>query len=652
MRANGLVIGVFALLAASPAFGQKYKASDIIAGFKPSFAGVEYDTPTAAAELDACKLDMLPNDAGWEVKDGQGKLLRRFVDTDGKVSKRDKDPRPTKHIDQWSYYRDGFEVYREIDSDDDGVLDAVRWLNQGGTRIANVRGNRLAGWTRLSPEEATKVFVTALVTRDAALLESVLVTSEELKSLGMPAAAIAQAAEGLDARSKNAADVFKLPSGWDGQTVWSRFDGWMPHAIPTDPASDVKSEVLLYENGVIFAAPSRPTAQPPAMAYLHVPELVKVGETWKFFRLPRAVDPKDPVVANLEQGSLRSLLFGPSQPAQNPDEEVLIALAQKLSDYDAKMPAGDNARALAVWNRDRVDILNIDGIKKVSSKENKDNLTKQAIHNIAEAYRSGFYPDAKKILESFKAQGGKIGAFAAYRLILADFDLAASEPNVKIEAVQAETLKALEAWLGEFADAEEVPEVLWQLGSAYDLDNEIDRARQFYQQLATRFADSVSGKKAAGALRRLDAAGKPFVVAGPTLDGKQARSADYAGKSVVVVFWMSIAEPDRRELADLATTLSQIKDKNVEVLTVNLDLDQKAAEDYLRANNLPWPVIFEPGGLESRLGVEFGIVATPTIYLVDPQGVVVNARIRKANELQRLLEKPLAAGKSELEINR
>lgn len=654
MRSKGLWLGVGLVLMSGTAFGQKYKASDILAGFKPTFAGVDYDTPTDAAELAACRLEDLKNGAGWEVKDGQGKLLRRFADTNGKVTKRDRDPKATTHIDQWSYFRDGFEVYREVDLDEDGGLDEVRWLNQGGIRIGTVRGNKLVAWKRLSPEEATKVYVTALVARDAAMLETVIATPEELKSLGMPDAAVQEAGTAATARAKSPAEAFRLPKGWDEKTTWSRFDGWMPHSIPTDAAPGLSQEVLLYENGVIFAASADTQGQQPALGYLHVPELVRVGDAWKFFRAPRAVDPQDPVVANLEQGSLRSLLFGPATAnvASNPDEKPLLELAKLLAEYDTRMPSSEAARDLAQWHVERMRLIDKEGIKKVTSEENRTSLYKQVTHDLAEAYRSGYFPAGANIFKNLVAMGGEVGSFADYRLILAEFDLAASEPNAKLETLHEETLKKLEGWLVKYQSADEVPEVLLQLATAYDLENDEEKARKFYGQLATQFPETESGKKAAGAIRRLDATGKPFSLTGPTLAGKPIRSTDFAGKSLVVVFWMSIAEPDRRELSDLAELASKFKEKNVEVVTVNLDLDKAAAEQYVKTNNLAWPVIHEPGGLESRLGTEYGIVATPTIILVDPQGKVVSARIRKASEIQRFLDKPLAAGNSDLEISR
>ena len=93
-------------------------------------------------------------------------------------------------MDQWSYYQDGFEVYRENDLDGDRRLDEARWLNAGGTRVAVVAKGKVASWKQISAEEASKVFVQGLVQAqangDLSLLETVMATPAELRDAGFP----------------------------------------------------------------------------------------------------------------------------------------------------------------------------------------------------------------------------------------------------------------------------------------------------------------------------------------------------------------------------------------------------------------------------------------------------------------------------------
>ena len=60
---------------------------------------------------------------GWIVRDGNGRILRSFVDTNG-----------DNVVDLWCYYQGGIEVYRDIDRNFNGKPDQYRWLNTAGTR--------------------------------------------------------------------------------------------------------------------------------------------------------------------------------------------------------------------------------------------------------------------------------------------------------------------------------------------------------------------------------------------------------------------------------------------------------------------------------------------------------------------------------------
>ena len=73
---------------------------------------------------------------------------------------------------------------------------------------------------------------------------------------------------------------------------------------------------------------------------------------------------------------------------------------------------------------------------------------------------------------------------------------------------------------------------------------------------------------------------------------------------------------------------------------VSLDDRKPDLAAYLKENPLPWPQIYEEGGLDSRLANEMGIITVPTMILVDKQGKVVRRAIEVAEldqELKKLL---------------
>jgi peroxiredoxin len=632
-----------ALLAPSDVTAQTIAPSQLLEQFKPKLKDVpvDYDTPTEKAEVDACKVDVKSDKASgtfaYLLRDGQGRLLRKFADTNGK-----KDASGKTKLDQWSYYRDGFEVYREVDLNEDGVLDECRWLNSSGTRIATIKDNQIIGWKRLSAEEASKVLVQALVTGNAPLLETVMATPDELTSLGVPAAQVDEAKKSAEGRIPVVVEMRKGLKGWDAQTSWSRFDGTLPHVIPAD--AGLKDDLLLYENAFIFVNSADPKADPMAIAYLQAIEMVRIADTWKFVELPRVIDPAKPVATALE-GGIRAALYqnaAPGTPGGTVDPATEKAL-KALADHDQTAPGPDATRQdLAKFHVDRVNLL-FAVIKTATTPEDRLNCTKQAVDSLAASYQTGLYPAAAERLTQYAGQPGPIASYAAYRKAFAEYGLDSDQPGAEFIKVQKAYLEKLAAFLDKFPTSEETPDVLFQLASINEFNAEEDAARKYYERLVKDFGDSQPGKKAAGALARLDLVGKPLAVSGTSVDGKAVNSQQYAGKILLVTYFATTAERTKRDLKDLADVLEKNRSKGFDIVGVSLDADRPSLEAFLQENPLPFPVLNEPGGMDSPLANQYGVLSLPTMILVGKDGKVVNRNIRAAAELDRFLETLLAS---------
>src|SRR4051794_7604219 len=99
------IAGVLALSITLPA--RAAPTATQILTFKPRQEGVPYATPETERQAD-CKVELIKGRAkgsGWLLRDPDGKPLRLFFDTND-----------DNKIDIWSYYKDGVEVFREIDS--------------------------------------------------------------------------------------------------------------------------------------------------------------------------------------------------------------------------------------------------------------------------------------------------------------------------------------------------------------------------------------------------------------------------------------------------------------------------------------------------------------------------------------------------------
>ena len=74
------------------------------------------------------------------------------------------------------------------------------------------------------------------------------------------------------------------------------------------------------------------------------------------------------------------------------------------------------------------------------------------------------------------------------------------------------------------------------------------------------------------------------------------------------------------------------------VIGVNLDSNSQAVSSFLSEHKLPWPQVYEDGGLDSRPALEMGILTLPTMILVDREGKVINRNV-SASELAAELKK-------------
>ena len=212
-------------------------------------------------------------------------------------------------------------------------------------------------------------------------------------------------------------------------------------------------------------------------------------------------------------------------------------------------------------------------------------------------------------------EGTRLSSYAAYRLIGADFVMRNEEPGANFLANQKKWMAELEDFLTRFGKSEEAPEVWLQLGSSNEFNAEEDKARQDYTKLVESFPDTPAGKKAAGALRRLDLVGKPIGIKGTSLQGETVDTSQSRGKSVLVVFWASWGgQSVRRELPDLVKLYGKYQGKGLEIVGVSLDNERGDLEAYLKEQPMAWPQIFEAGGIDSRLATEYGIISLPTMF--------------------------------------
>ena len=135
--------------------------------------------------------------------------------------------------------------------------------------------------------------------------------------------------------------------------------------------------------------------------------------------------------------------------------------------------------------------------------------------------------------------------------------------------------------------------------------------------------------------------GRSIQLRGTTHDDRDLDLTAYRGKVVLIHYWATWCEPCKKDLQTIKALQARYATKGFTAIGVNLDNEAKALTEYLRTTSLPWPQLYEPGGLDSRLANELGIMTLPTMLLIDKSGRVVRRNIHSAEldaELQRLLK--------------
>ena len=108
---------------------------------------------------------------------------------------------------------------------------------------------------------------------------------------------------------------------------------------------------------------------------------------------------------------------------------------------------------------------------------------------------------------------------------------------------------------------------------------------------------------------------------------RTGRSCQLKGKFVLIHYWATWCEPCKVDLASLKELQAKYSANGLAIIGVSLDANRQALDDYLSKNHLPWPQLYEPGGLDSRYANEMGILTLPTMILIDADGHVANRGI-------------------------
>ena len=129
-------------------------------------------------------------------------------------------------------------------------------------------------------------------------------------------------------------------------------------------------------------------------------------------------------------------------------------------------------------------------------------------------------------------------------------------------------------------------------------------------------------------------------ISGLTPDGKEVSLSDYKGKYVFIDFWASWCAPCRREIPYLKEVLAYSENSgNLVVLSYSIDNKEKDWLACIDKNGLThknWIHISTLKGWNSEALKLFGVTGVPFTALIDPDGNVVEFKLRGEEMVKKL----------------
>lgn len=594
-------------------------------GLKPIQGNVDFDKPSDN-EVDQCTIKPAKENGltAWVVRDPGGGLLRRFSDTNG-----------DNVVDHWSYYKNGLEVYRDIDADFDGKADQYRWFHSAGTRWGTDedQNGKIDGWKRISPYEVAEVAVEAMQKGDGQLYATLLPSSSELSKIGLSGEMEDQVSKSVEEARSGFANFAKRQKMATSGTKFLDFGASRPATIPTSAGNN--QDVTVYEN---VAALVDNNGQPEQ---IYLGTLVQVGDTWRLLGLPQLGD-SSAMASLISPAPVEGDAPATGGDAPTPEMQELMARLEKL---DAQ--TGGTAEQQTDVMKERIAVLAKLAAASGSQPE-REQWQRQQADMLSASVQTLNYYDAIGQIEQLadrlkKEKASKeLQAHVEFRRLWSEYIKAQSDPKADYMKTRENWLTSLKQFADDYPNFPDTAEALLQLGMEQEFAGEEESAVDWYTQLVKGFPDTDAGKKARGAIRRLDSIGKVLPLEGNAVRGGTVNLAGYRGKYVLIHYWATWCEPCKEDIEQLKVLYDKYNRNGFEIIGVNLDSSQQEAQRWLAQNRLPWKSLAEEGGLDGRLANDMGVMTLPLMLLVDNKGQVANRNVHISeleNELKQALGK-------------
>jgi glutathione peroxidase-family protein len=592
---------------------------------------VDYERPSGEV-IDECVFAKTQDPAGFVVHHNSGRILRRFVDTNG-----------DNKLDHWAYFNNGLEVYRDLDTNFDGRTDQYRWIGPAGTRwgVDPDQDGKIDSWKMISAEEVAYECFEAIRSRDSDRFKRLLLTSSELAAL--------QLGEELNSevsrRIKNAIAEFdkmaRQQKVIDRQSKFLDAGNGRPQLMAGGSFGN-RRDLVIYDQASCFFESEKGNQ-------IALGSLVRVGNVWRMVDQPEIVDPNTP----LSSGGVFFPLpqYGTTSAAAATTTvtgENLSQLYDELTKLDEKLASAKGARVQQL-EKQKADIF-VQFYLKTDDPKMKQNWLENLADSVAHSYQQGRFDDGLEYLGKFVAnQKDSTGLdYVVWSSLFAEYGRANSMGNSKErESAYAKMISNLDKFQKKYPKSEKSGDALIQLAVHDEVNStdDLSTAIDLYKSCLERFPNTKYGRRSQGAIARLSGGKKGISFSSKKANGQPFDLSKTKGKIIILHFWETwcCPETDIKELSRLA---KKYKDE-LTIIGCNIE-GPNAAEgtkkflDFLKQHpEINWVQLHEPGSVEdSPLAHQLGISTEPAVFLLDSKKNLIEGNIGISN-LEREIERQL-----------
>jgi thiol-disulfide isomerase/thioredoxin len=596
---------------------------------EPTQPDIDYDRPQGA-EIDKCQVVAAKDQGfnGWIVADANGHTLRMFLDNNN-----------DRQIDQWSYYRDGIEVFRDVDSNFDGKADQYRWLGTAGIRWGEDRDQdgTVDAWKVISAEEASAEVVAALRDKNLERFTTILISESEIAALGLSEAQAADVRQRAARAAKDFAALAARQKAVPSDGKWIHFGAIRPGVIPQGTGGSTK-DVTVYDSVTVVVDKGNDST-----SQLAIGTLVQVPGGWRAIDLPEPIEAGQAIETGgiFFRASHRTTAGAANGTVSDFESTIDSELYAKYQEIDEKIQTATGAE-LARLHADRARLV-AQFVETANNENERSTWIRQLADMTSGAYLNEEFPTGLQVLESFITNLEKTKApeadraYAEYRLVNSRFNRQLMSAKAdQIDAVQKQFTTALIDFSKKYPQAEQAAEAMLQVALQFEFANDDDEAIEWYKRIVAQFATQPVSRKATGAIRRLESEGNTITLTGTTATGQPFRLESLVGKPVLIHYWATWCEPCKEDFAELKKMHDKYASKGLVIVGISLDREPDELNAYLKQNPLPWTQLYEPGELDSPLAEQLGIATLPTMLLIGSDGKVIDRAI-SAGQLDRAI---------------